>query len=263
MDALDKFYAPIPDTDAYLARLGCSAPTALGLDALAQLIYAHQRAVCFENLTPWAYRQAVSLGAAELFEKIVINGRGGFCFELNGLFCALLRALGYDASECFARVLPPDGSRPRIMHASILVTLDGKRYFCDVGFGGPAPSGPVPVEDGGSFTRGGETHSVFRVSGPWYQLERRTSSGEAQPLLQFLPIPQEPQDFEAFALYSSLSPESVFTQIPMLNRRTERGCVTIHGRELTVTENGRAERRELDDAALKSAIKQYFELELP
>ena len=263
MDALDKFHAPIPDTDAYLARLGCAAFEAPDLEALSRLVYAHQRAVCFENLTPWAYRRAVSLGVDDLFEKIVVNKRGGFCFELNGLFCALLKSLGYDASQCFARVLPPDGSRPRIMHASILVTLGGKQYFCDVGFGGPAPSGPVPIEDGGSFTRGGEIHSVSRVSGPWYQLERRTSAGGVQALLQFLPIPQEPQDFEAFALYSSLSPDSVFTQIPMLNRRTERGCVTINGRELTVTESGRAERCELDDAALKYAIKQHFGLELP
>lgn len=261
---LDKYYLPIPSVEAYLRRIGLSNAPQPNLESLSELVYAHQKSIFFENLTPWAYRQAVSLGVDELFDKIIINRRGGFCFELNGLFCALLRALGYSASQCFARVIPSGGGRARIMHSSILVSLDSGKYFCDVGLGGPAPSGAVPIVEGGSFARGGEAHTVTQLDSFWYQLNRRTASCESQPLLQFSIMPQEPVDFAVFALYASLSPDSTFTQIPMLNRRTENGIINIKDLELTISENGKTEKRALSGfEELRQAAMHYFELEIP
>ena len=101
----EELYSPIPDVGAYLERLHLPEPEVPDREYLNRLIYAHQKYIVFENLDSYLYRRPVSLGTEELFEKIIVNGRGGFCFELNGLFARLLRELGYHAAGCIVRIV--------------------------------------------------------------------------------------------------------------------------------------------------------------
>ena len=114
------------DIDAYLERIGAPPPAAVTLDALAELVLAHLYSVPFENLDIAAGRR-LSVDVEAIHDKIVTRRRGGFCYELNGLFAGLLRELGYDVTLLAAEVPEPRDGGPRHdrAHLVLLVDLDG------------------------------------------------------------------------------------------------------------------------------------------
>ena len=132
-------------TSAYLARINHPAPLAPTLTTLRTLQAAHMRAVPFENLDVLLARP-LALDVPALFDKIVTRRRGGYCFELNTLFAALLRALGFSPVPVMARVWlrDPVDTPPRT-HLLHRVHLDGTHWLTDVGFGGSASHVPLPM----------------------------------------------------------------------------------------------------------------------
>ena len=146
---------------AYLDRIHCAGPIPVTVEGLQTVTQAHLRAIPFENLLLTDEGAEPSLEAEDLFHKIVENNRGGYCFELNKLFFLLLTELGFDCRSVAARVI---NNRPEpcpISHRAVVVALDGKRYFCDVGFGGPGPKGLVELDTDAPQEIYGET---FRVT---------------------------------------------------------------------------------------------------
>lgn len=132
------------DLAAYLGRIGLVdvSPGAAGLRALQE---AHMRSIAFENFDPLLGRVPL-LGLDELFAKIVGRGRGGYCFEQNGLFEAALRAAGFSTRRMLARVrmrFGPEGARS---HLVLRVDLDGEAWLADVGFGGPGTLHPLRLD---------------------------------------------------------------------------------------------------------------------
>jgi N-hydroxyarylamine O-acetyltransferase len=123
------------DIDAYLERIGAPPPAAVTLDALAELVLAHLYSVPFENLDIAAGRR-LSVDVEAIHDKIVTRRRGGFCYELNGLFAGLLRELGYAVTLVAAEVPEPRDGGPRHdrAHLVLLVDLDGP-WLVDVGWG--------------------------------------------------------------------------------------------------------------------------------
>src|SRR6266700_6959593 len=93
---------------AYLDRIGAARPRVADAHALRALHRAHQMAVPFENLSIHLH-EPISLEPDDLIEKIVTRRRGGFCYELNGAFALLLRALGFDVVLVAARVHGGEG----------------------------------------------------------------------------------------------------------------------------------------------------------
>ena len=126
------------DVDRYLARIGYDGPRAPTLDVLGALQLAHVRAVPFENLDVYA-RTAVWVGRDWSIPKIVDRHRGGWCFELNGAFSALLDALGFAVTLHSGQVDRGDGVLgPALDHLVLLVALELRRFLVDVGFGDSA-----------------------------------------------------------------------------------------------------------------------------
>src|SRR5947199_67751 len=132
---------------AYLERIGYQGPRAPTAETLRRLHLAHLYAVPFENLSiHWG--EPIRLDDEALFEKVVTRRRGGFCYELNGLFAALLRALGFDVAMLSAGAGRANGDySPDYDHIALLVTLDD-RWRAD---GGLTLSGMKLIA-----TRGGE-----------------------------------------------------------------------------------------------------------
>src|SRR4051812_40484232 len=121
--------------EAYLERIGVARPAELDAAALAELHRAHLTTVPFENLSLHLSEQ-ISLEPDDLVDKIVTRRRGGFCYELNGAFALLLRALGADVSLAGAAVFGEDRLGPPFDHLAVIVRLaDGGRWLADVGFG--------------------------------------------------------------------------------------------------------------------------------
>ncbi|NDW45213.1 arylamine N-acetyltransferase [Ruegeria sp. PrR005] len=132
------------DLPAYLSRIRL-APVPVTAAGLHQLQQAQLRAIPFENIDPFLGRTP-DLAPRALAAKLLHAGRGGYCFELNALFGAALRACGFETRRLLARVRngrPTAGSRS---HVALMVTLDGRRYLADAGFGGPGPLVPLLID---------------------------------------------------------------------------------------------------------------------
>jgi N-hydroxyarylamine O-acetyltransferase len=245
------------DIDAYLDRLGVARPAAPDLATLRHLQERHLAAVPFENLSSHL-GEPVVLAEDALFAKIVHRRRGGFCYELNGLFAALLRALGYDASLHAGQVFRRDGTLgPPLDHAAIVVSL-AEDWLVDVGFGRfsrhplrLSAVDPQPDSEG-EFLVLDAPHGDFDVlldGKPQYRLERRP-----RPLADFIPM----------AWWQTTSPESHFTRSLTCSRPTSQGRVTLSGDRLIETVNGvRNEVHLPAPEAIRAAYRVYFGMTFP
>ena len=232
--------------EQYLDRLMLSRmqPSRAYLD---RLIEAHQRMIPFENLDPVLWNRPVRLEPEQMMEKLLRQRRGGYCFELNGLFCMLLRELGFDAWLCLCRQLRHAEPCPvPATHCCILVDLDGRTLFCDVGYGGPMPRGSIEWKtdvlqevrgDRYSFQKSGITAGGTESGGSfcgWRDLIWHPSHGEAQevPLIQASPAPMYLSDFYGANLLRSTGD----TRYGVLHvfRCTDKGFIDLTGEKLTV-----------------------------
>lgn len=146
----------------YLQRLGYDTPPAPTLHTLQDLQLRHVCTFAFESLST-LMRLPVPIDLPSVEQKVLLDGRGGYCYELNQMFLALLQALGFDARGITGRVVmggPPDAHTSRT-HRLSLVTLDGVRYITDVGFGGMVPSSPLQLD---TETVQATAHEPYRVT---------------------------------------------------------------------------------------------------
>lgn len=146
----------------YLQRLGYAAPPPPTLQTLRDLQLRHVCTFAFESLST-LLRLPVPIDLPSVEQKVLLDGRGGYCYELNQLFLELLQELGFDARGITGRVVmggPPDAHTART-HRLSLVTVDGVRYICDVGFGGMVPSSPLRLD---SEAIQATAHEPFRLT---------------------------------------------------------------------------------------------------
>jgi N-hydroxyarylamine O-acetyltransferase len=240
----------------YLERIGAPAPGEPTIELLRDLHLRHQRAVPFENLSIHL-GEPIVLDEAPLAEKIIDRRRGGFCYELNGLFAALLRALGFPVTLLSARVFTPDGDLTNPFdHLALRVDLDD-RYLVDVGFGAHSSyplrlDWPEPQPDpGGEFlivdAPDGDM-DVLRDGSPEYRVEAR---------------PRRLGDFVPTCWWQQTSPDSHFTRSLTCSRLTPEGRVTLSGNRLITTVAGeRTETVLHGDDAVRAAYRTGFGIEL-
>src|SRR5687767_7064096 len=208
------------DSRLYLERIGCS-----GFRALAELHEAHLLRVPFENLS--IHRgERIMLDAAWLFEKIVQRRRGGFCYELNGLFAELLIALGYSVDRLAARVFGEGGKLGIPFDHLCLRVSDGEMAFlCDVGFG-ECFVRPLLFDERGEQSDG---RTSFRIedAGGELDLWMLDRTGEWKPQYRFSLTPYRLSDFESGSQYHQSSPDSPFTKKRVCSMLTEHGRITL------------------------------------
>ncbi len=244
--------------EAYLARIGHVGGREPTLETLRALHRAHLAAVPFENLDIHTHpKQVIRLDLAALFRKIVGERRGGFCYELNGLFADLLSSLGFEVELLSARVAHDTGGfGPEFDHLTLLVTAEGRR-LADVGFGRSfhlplSLDAPEEQLAEGLLFRAVEDEAGWRV-------ESRAPDGPPTPEYAFTLQPRRFEEFVAMCDWQQSSPESHFTQHLVCSRPTARGRVSVSRKSLIITEGD--ERRETplpDDAALRGALEEHF-----
>lgn len=259
--------------EAYLHRLGLEkqTPTRAYLDAL---IRAHQITIPFENLDVTDFSRPVSLEPQKMMDKILHGGRGGYCFELNGMFFLLLRSLGFDAWMCPCRQLRhPEPCPVPATHCGVLIYLDGQTLFCDVGYGGPVPQGslafqpdvaqrvgtnvfffrPSPIVPGDPRSRAGESG--------WYTLIRKsTEDGPEMPLLQMAPLQCYLSDFYGQNLLRSCGDTAYILR--HVARKTPHGFIDLTGERLTIRDGGETEERTVSPDELPDVLLQYFTIDV-
>jgi len=210
-----------------------------------------------------ALGRPVTVEVADNFRKIVERGRGGFCFELNGLFAWLLHELGFSVTLLSARpfvVGKEAEAAPEFAHLTLLVDIDRTRWLADVGFGDGflEPLRLDMAED-----QVGELGRAYRIEPGTAERQGRQvhlyGGDEAEGYL-FTLEPRRLEDFEGMCEFYSTSPDSSFVRAPVCSVATAAGRVTIAGRRrLIVTENGRRTERLLaDDAEERAVLANVF-----
>jgi N-hydroxyarylamine O-acetyltransferase len=238
----------------YLARLGVERRPQPTVEDLRLVHAAHLRSIPFENLSIHLGEEIV-LEPDALVAKVVARRRGGFCYELNGAFAALLRALGFDVTLLAARVFGADGPGPAFDHMCLRVNLD-EPWLADVGFGDSFLL-PLPLRAGAQQTDAAGTFALTATGDGELDLLR---DGEPQYRVDL--TPRELADYEPMCRYHQTSPESHFTQGTVCSRATADGRVTIRGRTLIVTRHGQRTKRDLTEEELREAYRRHFGMDV-
>ncbi len=252
------------DLDAYFDRIGYRGSRAPTLATLRALHRLHPAAIPFENLTT-LLGGSPALGLEALQEKMLRRGRGGYCFEHNGLFAAVLAALGFEPISLAARVLwrravAEPGPRS---HRLATVQAEGATYLVDVGFGGLTLTAPLLFEPG---LEQSTPHERFRIlpSGSGFVLEAEVDATWL-PVYWFDLNAQLEIDFEVLNHFVATHPDSPFRcQLFAALALEERRLALLDNRLTVHHAGGRTERRTLSSAAaLRDILRDDFGIALP
>ena len=242
---------------AYLERInyhGSLAPTA---ETLRQLQLAHLLTVPFENLSIHA-QQPIVLADEALFTKIVERRRGGFCYEANGLFAALLRALGFDVRMLSAAVAQKEGGfGPDFDHMALMVSL-AQRWLVDVGFGDSFRE-PLRLDERGEQSQGRRAYRILSDDTHLILMQCNDET-DWQAQYRFTLQPHEYADYAEMCHYHQTSPQSHFTRARICSRATEAGRITLSEMRLITTseQGGRQERTLMSQEEYTAILREQF-----
>lgn len=242
----------------YLQRIGYSGPVDPSSQTLDALHQAHLSSVPFENLDIHLNRPII-LDDEKLFKKIVVDRRGGFCYELNSVFAQLLRSLGFTVSMLSGGVTSEDGFGPNFDHMALMVEME-ERWLVDVGFGDSFRQ-PLRLDQRGEQKQGDESFKIdSEGDGLIYY---RFINGEWQPQYLFTLQPRQLSDYAEMCHYHQTSPKSHFTQKRICSRATPEGRITLSDRRLITTIRGERSERELSsEEEYKAILRDHFGVQL-
>ncbi len=248
------------DFDAYLRRIEYDGARQPSVSSLRALHRQHLFTVPFENLDV-QLATPIRLELPLLYDKIVTRRRGGFCYELNGLFCELLTTMGFQVQMFSARVRRDDGGfGPEFDHMLLKVELE-EPWLVDVGFGDSFVD-PIVFRDGGADQLNGHRYSVIRSGDEW-QLLREDEKGQV-PLYRFRDVPRQLSDYAPMCQFHQTSPESGFTQRWICSKATPDGRITLTNKRLIITRGVDREETVLTtEAQVRSCLSQRLGIEFP
>lgn len=241
----------------YLERIGMELPENAVPDSafLRELQFAHCTHIPYENLDI-IRGIPLSLDEDDLFRKVVEERKGGFCFELNGLFAWLLRQLGYKVTEYAARYLRGESGIPMRRHRVLKVEAEDGVWCCDVGIGEVCPRYPVRLTEGVEQPQLGECYRFDRDDFlGWVLMDLH--KGEWRRFYSFTEEPQLPQDYDALCFYCEKSPKSPFINAEMFSLKTPEGRITLDGHIYKEFDGEEVRVRELTDAEMPWAYAQF------
>jgi N-hydroxyarylamine O-acetyltransferase len=241
--------------------VGYSGPFTPSADVLCELAQAQVFTIPFENLDIHLGR-SIQLDPAALIAKLVQSRRGGYCYELNGLFRLVLERLGFTVQCLAGRNIMTGPPFPQKSHQMLLVTIAGQPWLVDLGFGGNGLLAPLPLEPGREV---GQFFARFRlIADPYlgYVLQAGTATGW-QPLYAFTLEEYQPRDYVMMNYYNSTHPESTFTRRRMAARPTLTGRVSLNNDELKIRQGDALVTTLLpDDEAVRAALATHFDIHL-
>lgn len=249
----------------YLARIQYFKLIKPDVQTLKELQRAHMLNVPFENLDI-GLKRSIQLSKEALWNKIIVQKRGGFCYELNGLFAGLLKEIGFDVTYLNARVYNPEGNLGiDFDHLALLVQVPDQpgRWLVDVGFG-DSFNEPLSFQERGEQVQGLRSYRLEETADGYIAWQKNyDGSWERQYFFDLMPR-NFPIDYEAACLYHQTSPRSSFTRGSIVSKATADGRVSLEERRLIVTKNGQRSERPVENKdEYRVFLKQYFDVTLP
>jgi N-hydroxyarylamine O-acetyltransferase len=246
---------------AYFRRIGFAGNARADVDTLKLLMRCQLFSVPFENLDIQSGR-IVSLDPEDIFRKIVEERRGGYCYEVNGLFSMALEALGITHFLIAARPMTYPVRRPKT-HMAVIAEIGGAQWLCDTGFGSYGIREPMNLALTGFEMR--QDHETFRLSmdsKSEYLLQSFTG-GTWKNLYEFNLCPQEWIDFEPANYLNSTHPDSIFLQGLMVVQQNPSGKDVLFGNSLMSVVDGHCESRPVSRNEIPLLLQEKFSLNYP
>ena len=252
------------DTATYLKRIEYTEPVKPDVQTLLGLQAAHMLHVPFENLDI-RLKHPIRLDEQSLWNKIVTNKRGGFCYELNGLFAWLLKQIGFDVTYLNARVYDREGNLGiEFDHLTLLVQIPGRneRWLADVGFGDSFTS-PLKLDNRSEQPQGLRAYRVDKVDHGFVTWQKNYDGSWEKQYYFGLQPHKFPHEYQAACLYHQTSPESPFVRGSIISRAMEIGRISLENGRLILTTNGQKEYHEIkSEDEYRFLLNEHFDVEL-
>jgi len=245
-------------TKNFLRRIGLDGITITqSLDFLAKIQEACVLHIPYENLDILK-NKPLSLDSEDIYKKIVLENRGGYCFELNALLHFMLTEMGFTVKSCFARFLRGEKTVPFRRHRIVVVTLNGEDYLLDIGVGQIAPRFPLKLKEGQLQEQNGETYRFACDSNLGWVLSD-LHKGEWRQYISFTTERQYEADFQTTSFWCEKHPDSPFNKGNMVSIKTPEGRKTID-KNIYKEFAGEVLVKEeiLDTDALKQVLAEVF-----
>ena len=250
-EQLTKIFARIGLT--YTPGIPCD------FDTMAAVQLGFQYTVPYENLDI-IRGVPLSLDYNDLYEKIVTNHRGGYCFEINGFLGEVYRSLGYTVTEYMARYLRGETEIPMRRHRVLGVTCaDGSTYICDAGIGQSAFRVPLKMEEGAVSEQYGETYRVTKDDFYGWVISD-FHKGAWRAFYGFTEEPQLNIDYVMPSFWCEHAPESPFTSAEMFSVKTPTGRITLDSNIFHIFDGDTVTEKYLSEEEVKEAYTKYFGL---
>ncbi len=249
------------DLMKYFERIKYEGSTEVNYDTLYNIHVNHALHIPFENLDAY-YHKPIFLDREAIFKKLVLDRRGGYCFEMNGLLSAALKELGFKVTDLLARATMDGINFLAKLHHCLMVELEGKRWLVDVGFGTDGMTAPVLLQENFEQQQFAHSFRILQDIKLGYILQKKFNE-EYKSLYAFTLEECYPMDYVVANYFTSTFPESFFVQVKFCTRPTKEGRITLTNDHLKITEFDRViEKKVEDDKNFNELMKQYFNLDI-
>lgn len=244
----------------YLKRINFRSNPVPSLSVLSELQKSHLLSVPFENLD---IHRKVKINLENTYDKIVNENRGGFCYELNGLFYKLLKELGFEVKMASARVYRQEiGYGPEFGHLVNIVLTGNINYLVEVGFGEFAFH-PLKIEFN---TEQADQRGVFKIerdADDYLVVKKKNPDGEFIPQYKFTETERHIEEFWEMCEFHQTNENSHFTRNVICSLPTEKGRITFSGSTFTITTNGSSTEWNLtNDDDVGDILLKYFNIKI-
>ncbi|MFT3895853.1 MAG: arylamine N-acetyltransferase [Anaerolineales bacterium] len=249
----------------YLERIQYRGLLEMDHGTLRDLQLAHMMTVPFENLDI-GLKRPIKIDEESIWEKLITQRRGGFCYELNGLFAWLLKHIGFNVTYLNARVFNREGNLGiDFDHLALLVQIPGQsiRWLADVGFGDSFME-PLNLDEHGEQSQGLRAYKLEQSGDGFIIWQKNYDNTWERHYFFDLQSHRFPEEYESACLYHQTSPASSFTRGSIISRATPDGRVSLEDGRLILTENGkRSEKLLSTQDEYRNLLKEHFDLVLP
>ena len=245
----------------YFKRIGLDLDInhlTLDRELLNQIQYAHVTNIPYENLDILD-GIPLNLDNNALFEKIIVNQRGGYCFEINSLYNWLLQEIGFKTTSYMARYLRGETDIPMRRHRIIVVELGYKRIMCDAGIGDRAPRYPLLLGKEMTQIQFGECYKFTKddfygwVLNDFYK-------GEWKPFFAFTEEVQLDKDYVMPSFYCEKHPDSPFNTKNIIAIKTANGRKSITDMTFRISDGDEVTEVEITD--LPQILAEHFNIKI-
>lgn len=253
-------YNSIMDLQAYLNRIDFYDTLSPNKDVLYKLQKHHLLNIPFENLDIH-YGTKISLSINDIYRKVVVRKRGGFCYELNGLFHQLLMGIGFNAKLISARVHTKNGEySPEYDHMAIIVNLENQDYLVDVGFGKFSLE-PLKLELNRKIIDSYGEFQFDKYSVDYYRINELKNNDLISQYI-FQNEERELYEFQERCEFHQTNEDSHFTKKKLISIAKPNGRLTLNNSLLKITRFGIEEEIEFNESEFEEKLEQYFDIEL-